>query len=142
MTSLKDKLDSLTLIERSSYLKEILDCFTEYLSFERKGIIEFEESDIITILPDKVKYFEEIADGSFKSKEFDIEDFMSMIYSMLKAAISELDEELARLDKSDHVMDKIDVIFIEATKSSLKLSLGEFEAAYGRSDIYGIIRSL
>lgn len=142
MKSLKDKLDSLTLIERSSYLTEILDCLTEYLSFERKGIIEFEESDIITILPDKVKYFEEIADDLFKSKEFDIEDFMSMIYDMSKVAISDLDKELTRLDKSDHVMVKIDIIFTEATKSSLKLSLGEFETVYGRSDFYGIVRSL
>ena len=142
MISLKEKIDDLTLIERSSFFTETLDCLTEYLLFEKREVIEFEESDIITILIDEVKYFALREDGLFDSVIFDIEDFMCMIYDMSKAAISDLDEELARLDKIDHVMSKIDVIFTSMCKSSLELSLREFETAYGRSDKYGIIRSL
>ena len=143
MIDFVERLEKLSLYDKCFFLDDILTCFTEYLLSDKAGAAEFSDDDsFITIFPDKVKYFKEIDDGLFKSKEYDIEFFMSIIYDKSRAIIKDLDEELARLDKSDDVMSKIDTICVKTCKKSLKSSLGEFETAYGRSDFYGIVRSL
>ena len=135
MISLKDKLESLSLVDKSIFLSEALTCCTEYLLSEKREVIEFEDSDFVSILTDGVKYFELREDGLFDSEVFDIEDFMSMIYEMSKAELYSLDEELVRLEKIGSVESKIDSIITDLWKATLKSSLSEFEIAYGKRDI-------
>lgn len=136
MRDFVERLEKLSLYDKCFFLDDILTCFTEYLLSDKAGAVEFSDDDsFITIFPDKVRYFKEIDDGLFKSKEFDLEFFMSIIYDKSRVTMEGLDEELVCLEKADDVMSKIDIICIKTCKKSLKSSLGEFERAYGRRDI-------
>ena len=135
MISLKDKLKSLSLVDKSIFLSEALTCCTEYLLSEKREVIEFEDSGFVSILTDGVKYFELREDELFDSETFDIEDFMSMIYDMSKAEVIDLDVKIARLEKIGSIESRVDVIITDLWKSSLQSSLSKFEIVYGKRDI-------